>query len=265
MTNLLKSELFRMRHRPQSWILLVVAAILVGGFYAGFAVGTFFTEGQSQVDLQRELVFGRLREFGLSFNAFFGSVMLIIIASGLIGNEYSWNTIRPLIARARSRNALLIAKLLTMLIYAVVFTFALAALTVVMSLVASGVAGVDWGYSTDGLLDAIWYTVGLIISNLPYFALAFLLALLTKSNAAGIGGALGLSFIEPTIFGILGAVNDRFESIAKGGLAHNAQNILTEGVSSTEGWIMLGVLLLYTVIFTTLIFIVFNRRDITSG
>src|SRR5699024_1727211 len=108
MVNLLRSEIFRLRKRAQSWLLLVIAFVLVGLFYGGFVIGAMATSGEASDDLKSTLPLTELSDFGLSMGlGFFGSVMLIIIAAGMMGNEYSWNTLRPLVARARSRASLL--------------------------------------------------------------------------------------------------------------------------------------------------------------
>ncbi len=265
MTNLLKSELFRMRKRPQSWLLIVIAALLVGLFYGSFTIGSFFANATNAAELKRNVTFPELRTIGLSFNSLFGGIMLVIVAAGLIGNEFSWNTIRPLLARARSRSSLMTAKFTTLLIYCIVFSLVLALLTVAMSGVSTAIVGESWHFSGSELGKVVAYTLGLIAQNLPTMALAFLLAMWTKSNAAGIGVALGLIILEPTLFAILKNVSDVFEKIQKGGLQYNSAKLLEVGLSETSGWIALAVIMIYTGIFVALSYIIFARRDVTSG
>jgi len=264
MLNLLKSELFRMRKRPQTWLLLVVAALFMALFYGGPTVATFFANDANAADLKQNISLVDIRDFGLSLNSLFGGIMLAIFAAGLFGNEYSWNTIRPLLARARSRSALLTAKLSAALLYTVAFTFALAALTVLFSFISTMVAGGDWGFTGERLLDVVWYTFGLVAVNLPYVALAMLAAMWAKSNAAGIGVAIGLSILEPSLFGIFGRFSF-VEDIQKGGLNQNTVDLLSNGLTSGDGWINLIVTLIYTGIFVALAYRVFLRRDVTSG
>ncbi len=263
--HLLQSELFRMRRRPQSWLLIVIAALLVGLFYGGFTIGSFFANAQNAADLKKNLIFPELRTVGLSFNSLFGGIMLVIISAGLIGNEFSWNTIRPLLARARSRSSLITAKFATLLIYCVVFSIILALLTVAMSGIASAIVGESWQFSGSEFGKVAAYTLGLIVQNLPTMALAFLLALWTKSNAAGIGVALGVIILEPALFAILNPVSDVFAKIKKGGLSYNSEKLLTVGLTEQAGWIALVVLLIYTAIFVGLSYVIFTRRDVTSG
>lgn len=264
MFHLFQSELFRLRKRPQSWLLLGIAFLLTALVYGGMTVGARLTSGEEQADLQETLTFSQLSDFGLSIGlAFFGSVMLVIIAAGMMGNEYSWNTLRPMTARARSRSGLLTAKLLTVLIYSVLFSIVLAALIGVLSLVSSAIAGVDAAFSMDAARDALEFTFRIIFVNLPYMAFAFMLATVARSNAAGIAGALGLSFIEQPILQLLGLASDVFETVETYGLAYNLNAVVGFGDGdATRGAI---ILLVYTAIFVGISYAVFLRRDVTSG
>lgn len=265
MGTLLHSELFRIRKRPQSWLMLVLATLFVALIYAGMTVGTFFANARNADDLRNTIAFDHLREFGLSFNSLFGGIMLAIFASGIFGNEYSWNTIRPLLARARSRSALVSAKLMTVLLYTLAFTIALAILTGVISFVATVIASGSWAFSPEEMGKNAAFVAGLFVTNLPYVALATLVAMWTRSNAAGIGVAIGLSFIEPAIWPLLGMALDAFKTIEKGGLSWNTNEVLFHWSGSQQNWISVGVLLLYTAVFVVLTYRIFLRRDVTSG
>jgi ABC-type transport system involved in multi-copper enzyme maturation permease subunit len=264
MLNLLQSELFRLRKRPQTWMLLGIAFLLTAMAYAGFVVGARVTSGQDRLDLSEVLTFPELTDFGLTMGlGFFGLVMVIIVSAGLMGNEYSWNTLRPLVARARGRSGLLTAKLLTMVIYTIGFMLVLAALIAVLSLVSSAIAGVDSRFSMDALGDAALYTLKLALAHMPYPAFAFMLATVARSNAAGIAGALGLMFIEQPILQLLGLASDIFESVEEFGIAYNLNSIL--GFADGNDARAAVIIAVYTALFTAISYVVFLRRDVTSG
>jgi ABC-type transport system involved in multi-copper enzyme maturation permease subunit len=264
MLNLLRSELFRLRKRPQSWMLLGIAFLLTAFVYGGFVVGARVSTGQERADLQEALTFPELPDFGLSFGlAFFGSVMLVIVAAGMMGNEYSWNTLRPLRARARSRASLLTAKLITVLIYSVLFCVMLGVMIGGLSIVSSAIAGIDAGFSIDAAREALEYTFKLVFANVPYMAFAFLLATVARSNAAGIAGALGLSFIEQPILQLLGLASDSLEKVEEFGLSYNLNAIL--GFGDGDGTRAAIILMIYTALFVAISYVVFLRRDVTSG
>lgn len=268
MFNLFSSEIFRLRKRSQSWILFVISVALVALIYGGFVLAGLLTSGQESQDLKEQATFSNFGEFGISMGiGFFGSVMLIIIAAGMMGNEFSWNTLRPLVARAQSRVSLLTAKLLALLSYSIVFVAALALAIAGMFLIGSQVVGEPSGFSMSVLWDGIEYAFQLAYTNLPYLALAFMLATVFRSNAAGIAGALGVSFIEQPIFLLLGLASDFFHSVEKWGISWNVAEISgfnpsADSSGDVRAYIILAV---YTAIFVAISYIVFLRRDVTSG
>jgi ABC-2 type transport system permease protein len=265
MMYLLRSELFRLRKRPQTWMLLAIAFLLTAFVYGGFVIGARVSSGSDQADMRDVLTFPNLDEFGLAIGlGFFGGVMVVIIAAGMMGNEYSWNTLRPLTARARSRSGLLTAKVITAILYTVIFMTVLAVLIGGLSLAGSTFAGISAQYSAEALVDAASFTGRGIIANMPYVAFAFMLATVARSNAAGIAGALGLSFIEQPIMQLLKLASNVFDTIETYGLSYNTNQLLfpdgdTDAVRATV------ILLAYAVSFFAISYYVFLRRDVTSG
>lgn len=265
MIHLLRSELFRLRRRPQTWLLLVIAFALTTLVYGGFVIGARVTDSQDANGFQNALTFAELPDFGLSIGlGFFGSVMVIIVAAGMMGNEYSWNTLRPLTARARSRFGLMTAKVLTAVLYSAAFVIVLAALIAGLSILSSAIAGIDAQVSGDAAMDAVRFTGKVILANLPYVAFAFMLATLARSNAAGIAGALGLSFIEQPIMQLLGLATDVFQDIERFGIAYSVNELLFD-TGDADIARSITILLVYTVLFFGAAYVVFMRRDVVSG
>lgn len=266
MLSLFQSELFRLHKRFQSWLLVIIAFVITGMFYAGFAFGARVLSGPDRDQFVSVLPYSALTEFGLSIGILFvGSVMLVIVAAGMMGNEYAWNTLRPLVTRARSRSSLLLAKLLALLVYAAVFSVVLAVLTAGLSIAGSLIAGVDSNITREATADAAWFTLRSLIANLPYLTLAFLLATWAKSNAAGIAGALGVMFLESIVFSLLAAFTDRAQAVAEWGIARNAQEMMMDWSGDAASWTSASILLAYSAVFVALSFVVFLRRDVTSG
>lgn len=265
MFNLLSSELFRLRKRTQSWLLFIIAVLLTGLIYGGFVVAGLATSGQESADLREQATFTNFADFGVNMSVgFFASVMLVIVAAGMMGNEFSWNTLRPLVARARTRARLLTAKIIAMLIYTLLFVVALTLVVAVMFLIGSMIVGEPSGFSMSVLGDGMTTALKLTFTNLPYLALAFMLATVFRSNAAGIAGALGLSFIEEPIFLLLRMASDFFESVQEWGLSYNVAVIsgFNDGGDELRSALILGA---YAAVFIAVSFVVFLRRDVTSG
>jgi ABC-2 type transport system permease protein len=270
MVNLLRSELFRLRKRSQSWMLLLIGFVLVGLFYGAFLIAYFSLSGADKLDVRDGLLLKNVEENGMSIALLFTSILISIVGASLIGSEYSWNTIRPLLARATSRNALLTAKWLTLAIYTVLITVLIVTVTpVLFSVVTSMIAGESPGGNADIYESIVFSTGRILLTMVPTAALAFMLALVMRSIAAGIAVSIGLGFLEPAIFALLGALSDVFDTIQKFGLAWGSTQLSTIGfddsVTATEAWQGAAAMTIYTVIFIAISYIVFRRRDVTSG
>jgi ABC-2 type transport system permease protein len=233
--------------------------------YGGFVVGARVTDAQDANEFRDSLTFAEMPDFGLSIGlGFFGSVMVIIVAAGMMGNEYSWNTLRPLTARARSRFSLMTAKILAGVLYSAVFMVLLAALIAGLSILSSAIVGIDAQVSGDAAMDAVRFTGKVILANLPYVAVAFLLATVARSNAAGIAGALGLSFIEQPIMQLLGLATDFFQDVERFGIAYNVNQLVFPTLDGDTARSVI-IVLVYTALFFGGSYAVFMRRDVTSG
>ena len=271
MIPMLQSELFRLRKRPQSMILMLITVLVTGGIYAAFYIASqTLSDGAEAADIARDLALPRVFEVGMQVSGLFVGIMLIVMASGLIGNEYGWNTVRPLIARSRTRSSLLTAKWITIGLYTV-FLFLVALLSsAVFSAITSSMAGEFVGPSSGMLRDWVIAFARVLVANLPYIAIAFSLALLTRSNAVGISVGIALGLLEPALWGLLGLLSDRFETVRQVGIEFHSTRLLSmnnalEDASASEAWMSAGVLALYTVVFIALSYAVFTRRDVTSG
>lgn len=265
MFNLLSSELFRMRKRAQSWILFLIAVALTALVYGGFVIAAKVNSGVDAAEMRRTATFAEYSEFGIGISVgFFAGMLLIIIAAGSMGNEFSWNTLRPLVARARSRASLLTAKLASLVIYSVAFVVALALVVAGMVFIGSWLVGEPSGFTMSLLGEGVGNALKMLLANSPYLALAFMLATVFRSNAAGIAGALGLSFIEQPVFALLGLASDVFESVERWGIAYSVNDLagVIDGDIATRSVV---IVVAYTVAFITVAYAVFLRRDVTSG
>jgi len=269
MINLLRSEIFRLRKRPQAWILGVIMVLAVGAFYVSLTVAASVLSDPSGTE--EDLILPNIFENGMQIVTLIGYILTVVLASGLIGNEYSWNTIRPLLARARSRNALLSAKWITVLLYSIgLFLLGFLA-TIAFSAAASTIIGNFESVDAGTLGDWLVAFGRILISQLPYAALAFTLALIARSNAVGIAVGIGLGFLEPAIWGLLGLVTDAFDEVRKFGLEYpstllfNMNSGFDDDVSTGEAWRAVATLGVWVAILVAATYYFFNKRDVTSG
>jgi ABC-type transport system involved in multi-copper enzyme maturation permease subunit len=212
----------------------------------------------------------RIFDNGMQLAYLVGIILSVVVASGLIGNEYSWNTIRPLVARARSRNALLSAKWITVTLYSIGLFLVGLLSCIGFSAVTSALVGNFDGVSAGLVADWVAGFGRLLVASLPYAALAFCLSLLFRSNAVGIAVAIGIGLLEPALWSLLGLLTDAFEPVRKLGMDYpatllsNMSTTFEDPVSMAEAWRAVATLTGWTAIFVGLTYYFFNKRDVTG-
>lgn len=277
MLHALQSEIFRLRKRPQTWIMPILATMFIGAFYAVIYLVYQFGDVSESADMRESLKVSNIFENGMAIFGFFGGILIVIVASSLIGSEFGWNTLRPLVSRARSRSSLLSAKWVVVVAYTVLMVIVGLIGSMVIAAIGSALAGNSMSFSAE-LWD--FYLLGAlrwVVASLPYAVIAFAVALITRSNAAGIAIGIGISFVEPLLFGLLGLVSDVFETVQEYGISWNVSQLTSissqggdnatfgDPISTAQVWESIGILAIYVAVFVVATYWVFNRRDITSG
>lgn len=253
----------------------VLAIGFISIFYAILFLVYQFGPTSDQASMQDSVRVLNIFENGMQMFGFFGGILTVIVAASLIGSEYSWNTLRPLVARATSRSGLLTAKWVMVALYTVFMVIAGIVGSIAMAMVASLLMDVSISLPSEFWGD---YGVGILrwmVAMLPTSALAFAAALLTRSNAAGIAIGIGISFVEPLIFQLLSLLADVFGTVQEYGIAWNVTQLINistqpdggfqDPVAASQVWQSAGIVAVYTIIFVVASYIVFSRRDITSG
>jgi ABC-type transport system involved in multi-copper enzyme maturation permease subunit len=138
-----------------------------------------------------------------------GSILLGIVAASLVGTEYSWGTVRSCIVRGETRNGYMLTKLLGLATVGLVFLAAAFAVGLIFTLITTRLA--DQPITLDvpdgpSLPEVPLMFLRSAFSVLPYALVAFLLAELFHSTAAGVGGGLVYVFVEGIILAILGNI-----------------------------------------------------------
>jgi ABC-2 type transport system permease protein len=267
MLPLFRSELFRIQKRTQTWILSGLVTLAVILFYGGFTIAHFVRPDSTNII--ESLQVSRIYDNGLGIAALISTIMVVIFSSSLIGSEYGWNTLRPVLARARSRVSLLSAKWATVALYVVLLSTASVIITILASAIGSMIAGEPSGLQASTVIDAVEITARYAMALAPSAALAMFVALALRSNAAGIAIGIAFTFVEPLIFALLGAISDVFKTIEKGGISWNANRLTTfagnNDITAANAWTSAGVLALWVLLFVALSYRIFTRRDVTSG
>lgn len=277
MAALIRMELLKLRKRPMTWTLLI---LLLGGI--GFITVVSVLQLQAvdpavRADLLRNITLPGTFPRTAEFVYIFGSIMLAILAASTIGSEYSWGTLRPMLATGVPRGRFLAAKLVALAIAAALFVV----LPLLMNaLLALPIAAWNAMPMLTGTLDAAWFGNLAAIVGRTYLlvlmpmAIAFFVALVGRSQAAGIGAALGLMIGEQLVSVLLFTLNQPWtRAVANLLPGRNSQALLnhnTFGVVSPVPGLpgearAILTLVLYGVIALVIAVLVFRRRDVRGA
>ncbi len=191
--------LVKLVRRPATWIVFAILAGLIAlmfislGATAG-SMESFSDEFQIRVLLDFPTAYDLVAGVMVSFGALLGAVL----GAAIIGADWAWGTIRSIIARGESRvryTLVTFVAIALVLAVGVVVTFIIGTGS---ALVAAGIAGLGTEGASDEaalrqipeLLARTWLGVT------QAAAIGFAIAMVFKSQLAGIGAAIALYFAE---------------------------------------------------------------------
>ncbi len=275
MLTLVRMELLKLRKRRMTWIML---GILVGIRLAGTVFSVFWS-GRAGVQPEirdRIIASATLPSIipeTLTFIAGLGAFLLAILTAASIGSEYSWGTLRAIIGSGVPRGRFLAAKLIALGAAAVAYTVVPLAIVVLAAVpmaflvdrpILTGTIDISW------LGDILLMVARTVLPLLAQIAMAFAITVVTRSQAAGVGAALAVSFIEPLAALLLEMLGGPLASITDYLLLVNVQALVQyngfgdvqvpEGALSQTHAVL--VILGWTVLYVTTALLVFWRRDI---
>jgi ABC-type transport system involved in multi-copper enzyme maturation permease subunit len=288
--NLVANENVKNLKRAMFWIelaLLVVFVILI--FFGIFSVIKMNIGGEAAAlearsMLEKTVTWPDSLITTLNFvtgNAL-GGLLLVILVGAVTAQEYTWRTLHLWLSHGIPRPALIGAKFLSLLLPGL--------LIVLVTLVAGGLVSALTSFLIYGRLplDQVNFVqLGLSVLRtaytlLPYAALAFLLAIASRSVVAAIGGALAYTLlIEGFVVQLLmvaGGSLARLMQYLPSGLA-NSLLMLNSGISNLVGsstaatkspvplldpiQAAIGIAL-WTLLFTGLALWIFQRQDLSE-
>jgi ABC-2 type transport system permease protein len=291
MTRLIKAEIFKLRKRSMTYILL---AILVGFIVLILSISqatvlnsttavTIDNNGVSSTTVTPVVAANVhfLQDIITSVMSILGSIgmilAVILVANGM-GSEYSWNTLRPYLLCSESRLKMFTAKLIAAAIFIVAGMIIGVLVAVSLGALFTAIRGFSWdlGSGTASFIgrELLTFARSLYVM-LPYILLAFLFTVLGRSTAAGIGFGIGASVLESIITGLLLMAHGWLAKIPNYLLSPNVQAInalssvrVTIGTttntqipSAPHAFIVLAV---YCVVFIAISFTIFRKRDVTG-
>ncbi|MFN0149010.1 MAG: ABC transporter permease [Dehalococcoidia bacterium] len=278
----LRAELFKVVRRRMTYICLAAVAILAGLVFLGLWLRLREGPGDRPEEVVTWIVFRSAVSFtnavpyGLSVTRFFATLIAVVFAGTIMGNEFDWRTVSVVAGRGVRRWHFIFAKAAV----SVGFTFMVLLIGLAACVAASAwltqVYGLSWGDADAARLGSL--LAGLARTSfviLPFVFLAMLFGLLWKSGGQAVGATLGVFFSEQIFNGLLGLASGWPREIPKALFSVNIDAVMRgNGLFANGGgpfvlesggppaWQGALVLLAWGSAFAALTFWRFQRRDI---
>jgi len=288
MTRLIRAELFKLRKRGMTRILLfVLMGILAVLYLILYAVSKANIPtgpgGPGRVDLQTVLGLPVAIPFALNILASLGTVLAVILMASSMGSEYNWRTIRNTVTASESRFKLLGAKLISVIIFILIGMVIGLVTGFVMSMITTAIGGnhFDFSFFTGSYAwNQFLQFCRTFFVMLPFLFLGFMLSIAGRSAMPGIALGIGVLFFEPIITSLMTLAGGWVANIPNYLLGANVRAItalasLPAGFrgggfgsgtdSSTPSPIHAGIVLsIYAAAFVVYAFYLFRKRDVTG-
>ncbi len=275
MTTLIGVELLKIKKRRMSFILL---GVLVFFFCLTFSLYYYVvvSSGESyRAALAMPLQFPDAIDLIFSTAQSAGSLVLVILASFMVGEEYGQGTVRQMMARVRTRSRYLGAKILSLLIIVLIVTaISLIVGTILASFTTSKLGGLSLDFITLSLLGEVAKMFGGTALTLAVNSfLAVLFTILARSAWAGIGGYIGYGLVEGIVSTVLSMGEGWPKDISQYLIGPNTFAFVHLEIEEFSFWLpefypsaihATAVLLCWCAFFLGISFYLFRRRDITA-
>lgn len=201
------------------------------------------------------------------------SLFTIIVAAGIIANEFRWGTIKLLLIRPISRTKILAAKYSAVLIFSFVTAIVVLALSWLFGAILLGFDGVnphivlfkESGLEYVSIFSEIMTGYGFSLVNLLMMAtFAFMISAVFRNSALAIGLAIFLMFAgNQIVFFFMERDWAKYILFANTDLSQyfNGNSPMMEGM--TLGF-SVSVLIVYYIIFAALAWVFFAKRDVAG-
>ena len=185
-------EWFKLRRRWVPWILL--------GFVLVIEQLIFWLVATLSNDVSYRSTSENIAN-GLGFSAFFGPFIAVILAAVVVGGEYGWGTLRPVLSKGAGRWPFLASKAAVVVLVTAAILVILSVTVAISGFIAEAALSAPEAepYSNISWLDLLALFGRMIYGFLPYIALALFVVVLTGSNGVGISLSLGYYIAETVI------------------------------------------------------------------
>jgi len=218
MTSLVRAEILKLRKRWATWIVLGALIGVMGLIYLVIAISGGGARPEAAVLITRfPGAFGILNQlvFGL------GSLLAIAWAAALAGSDWTWGTVRVVMARGEGRVRYVLAKAIALglaLLVAVLVAYAVGLVFVVLAGSALGVQPPDpfAPRVSGGFVQSLAVGIPVLLERA---AIGFAVAIVLRSQLAGVVVGILLSIGEGILTTVLVALSFRAGEPAAAGVS----------------------------------------------
>ncbi|MEO7003381.1 MAG: hypothetical protein ABI068_16315 [Ktedonobacterales bacterium] len=148
------------------------------------------------------------------YTSYMGVFFLCILAGALVGGEYGFSTQRLAFMRGVTRAQMVTAQLAALAVLALVVAAAMIVLGIIVGIGVAGAMGSSFTFPPPrGYWELLVYWMALAFNLFAYGLIAFFMATLGKSTAAGIGVALVYLLLELVVGSILTGLGSVGEAV----------------------------------------------------
>ncbi len=205
---LIGMELYKIRRRVMSKVLISISVIATIGLFATIALAAFLMMKNGTPTEEISAFTQSLRLPGslslvVQLLLTLGQILIIILVSTIVGGEYTSGTIRLMLTRGPTRSQILLSKVGTAVVCIVLGVIGVTLLGVVSGILLNIATGIPQSLN---FLSAAWfghmllYILIVMLGLTMYAMMAICLSTLGRATAAGLAGVLTWSFlIEPVV------------------------------------------------------------------
>lgn len=286
--SLLAAELLKVRKRWLCYVLLLT--MLAGAAVHVWLAGYVSWRGSHQFDNESQALHSFVLPHALpallDSGQFWGALLVGIFAASVCATEYSWGTVRQAVVRGQTRSNYLLLKLSGIGIVSIATLLITLAFGLVLAVLATVTAGKTVTFHAPAgpsAFEAVLMVLRTGYCVLPYALLAFLLAVVGRSTTLGVAGIVLYMFIESIITAILYNLHGVAPAIRSLMLGYNVSAVLAansighaqynsmafrnfpDPSKLPSAWMGAFAVAVYCLIFLAISFMVFQKRDLTSG
>lgn len=194
MTGAVSAELFKLRRRPATWVVLAILTlfVLVFGYLLLWVLATTspeeaFNGGPPPTELLEALRPANLTAYAASSLTGIGGALALVLGALVAGSEYSWGTVRTIAVVGPRRPTIALAKIVAVTVSTAAFVvvgFAAAASGAAIVAAAEGSSGWPGGWELVRAAAASW----LVLTAWGQLGLG--LGFLTRNTGVAVGSGL---------------------------------------------------------------------------